>query len=102
LTVLLVHANARGAVRGRTGHAGALPPGRRALRHLRPERARTNPPTWYHNLKANPAARVEVGRGTAPVLANEITGQERDRLWDERRDGNLRRGTKSQDQIQLR
>jgi deazaflavin-dependent oxidoreductase (nitroreductase family) len=40
-------------------------------------------PAWYHNLRANPHARVEVGRHTVPVLATEITGQERDRLWGE-------------------
>lgn len=40
-------------------------------------------PAWYHNLKANPRARVEVGRDTVSILTSEITGEERDRLWHE-------------------
>jgi deazaflavin-dependent oxidoreductase (nitroreductase family) len=40
-------------------------------------------PAWYHNLKANPRAHVEVGRSKLSVLATEITGEQRDRLWDQ-------------------
>jgi deazaflavin-dependent oxidoreductase (nitroreductase family) len=42
--------------------------------------APTNP-DWYHNLKANPRASVEVGTETFAVEATEVTGDERDRLY---------------------
>jgi deazaflavin-dependent oxidoreductase (nitroreductase family) len=38
-------------------------------------------PGWYHNLKANPETTIEVGAETLPVLAEEATGAERDRLY---------------------
>ena len=38
-------------------------------------------PAWYHNLKANPPARIEVGAETVDVVATEVTGEERDRLY---------------------
>jgi deazaflavin-dependent oxidoreductase (nitroreductase family) len=45
-------------------------------------------PGWYHNLKANPVARVEVGAETGTdtfeVRAREAEGDERDRIYSER------------------
>ncbi len=45
-------------------------------------------PGWYHNLKANPVARAEVGAelGTEvfEVRAREAEGEERDRIYAER------------------
>ena len=47
-------------------------------------------PGWYHNLKANPVARVEVGAETGTgtetfeVRAHEAEGEERDRIYAER------------------
>jgi deazaflavin-dependent oxidoreductase (nitroreductase family) len=38
-------------------------------------------PSWYHNLKANPETEVEVGADTIPVVAEEVTGDERERLY---------------------
>ena len=38
-------------------------------------------PDWYHNLKANPDAQIEVGDEAIDVHAEEIKGQERDRLY---------------------
>jgi len=38
-------------------------------------------PGWYHNLRANPVATVEVGTETYEVDATEVTGPERDRLF---------------------
>jgi deazaflavin-dependent oxidoreductase (nitroreductase family) len=38
-------------------------------------------PGWYHNLKANPETTVEVGGSTYPVVAEEVTGDERERLY---------------------
>lgn len=38
-------------------------------------------PDWYHNLKAHPDVRIEVGTERIEVHAQEITGAERDRLY---------------------
>jgi deazaflavin-dependent oxidoreductase (nitroreductase family) len=42
--------------------------------------APTNP-DWYHNLKAHPQVRIEVGTETIDVTADEATGEERDHLF---------------------
>lgn len=46
--------------------------------------APTNP-AWYHNLKANPRAKVAIGtaRGVAimDVMAHEAEGEDRERIW---------------------
>lgn len=42
--------------------------------------APTNP-DWYHNLKAHPEVRIEVGPDTIDVTATEAQGEERDRLF---------------------
>ena len=39
-------------------------------------------PGWYHNLKAHPEVTIEVKDGTIAVTASEVTGEERDRLYD--------------------
>ena len=46
--------------------------------------APTNP-DWYHNLRANPDAEVEVGAETIPVRARIAEGDERDRIWEEQK-----------------
>ncbi len=38
-------------------------------------------PAWFHNLRANPAATVEVGPDTLDVEAIIVEGDERDRLF---------------------
>jgi deazaflavin-dependent oxidoreductase (nitroreductase family) len=38
-------------------------------------------PAWYHNLKAHSITRIEVGSETVDVVAEEVTGAERDRLY---------------------
>jgi deazaflavin-dependent oxidoreductase (nitroreductase family) len=38
-------------------------------------------PAWYHNLLAHPETTIEVGTATVPVRADEVTGEERDRLY---------------------
>jgi deazaflavin-dependent oxidoreductase (nitroreductase family) len=43
--------------------------------------APTNP-DWYHNLKVNPAASVEIGTETFDVTADEAGPEERPRLWE--------------------
>jgi deazaflavin-dependent oxidoreductase (nitroreductase family) len=42
--------------------------------------ADTNP-DWYHNLKAHPNVKIEVGDERIDVHAEEITGSERERLY---------------------
>jgi deazaflavin-dependent oxidoreductase (nitroreductase family) len=38
-------------------------------------------PDWYHNLDAHTNTRIEVGSETIDVVADEATGEERDRLF---------------------
>lgn len=38
-------------------------------------------PAWYHNLRANPEAEVQIGSEHRPVRAREATPSERERLW---------------------
>ena len=38
-------------------------------------------PDWYHNLRANPRARVEVDSATREVVARVAEGDERERIW---------------------
>jgi deazaflavin-dependent oxidoreductase (nitroreductase family) len=42
-------------------------------------------PDWYHNLKANPDAEIEIGTDRYPVRATEVEGDERDRLWEKQK-----------------
>ena len=39
-------------------------------------------PAWYLNLRANPAATVQIGNRVTNVQAEELTGGARDRLWE--------------------
>lgn len=43
-------------------------------------------PAWYHNLKANPGATIEVGDDTISVAAQEVTGDARDALYRKQAD----------------
>ena len=38
-------------------------------------------PAWVHNLRANPAARVEIGNDSSDVTARELPFDERDELF---------------------
>jgi deazaflavin-dependent oxidoreductase (nitroreductase family) len=38
-------------------------------------------PDWFHNLKANPDASIELGAETIPVRARVAEGEERERIW---------------------
>jgi deazaflavin-dependent oxidoreductase (nitroreductase family) len=38
-------------------------------------------PAWYQNLKTHPITRIEVGSETIDVMAEEATGDKRDRLF---------------------
>jgi deazaflavin-dependent oxidoreductase (nitroreductase family) len=39
-------------------------------------------PDWYYNLTSAGQAEVEVGRETYPVTVSEVTGEERDRIFE--------------------
>lgn len=39
-------------------------------------------PSWYLNLRANPAAEIQVKADRIPVHARTATGAERERLWE--------------------
>lgn len=39
-------------------------------------------PDWYHNLKAHPEIKIEVGDETVDVHVEEVLGSERDTLYE--------------------
>jgi deazaflavin-dependent oxidoreductase (nitroreductase family) len=39
-------------------------------------------PGWFHNLKAKPETTIEIGTDTVEVLAEELSGEERDRIYE--------------------
>lgn len=39
-------------------------------------------PAWYRNLLAHPETEIEVGPETVPVRARELTGAEREGVWE--------------------
>jgi deazaflavin-dependent oxidoreductase (nitroreductase family) len=47
--------------------------------------APTNP-DWYHNLKANPDATIEVGNQSIPVRARVADPEERERIWNRQKE----------------
>src|ERR1700753_4280522 len=40
-------------------------------------------PAWVHNLRANPAARIEIGNDSSDVTARELPSAERDELFEQ-------------------
>jgi deazaflavin-dependent oxidoreductase (nitroreductase family) len=40
-------------------------------------------PSWYYNLLAHPDVTIEVDNRRFPARATEVTGPERDRLWND-------------------
>ncbi|WP_375734113.1 nitroreductase family deazaflavin-dependent oxidoreductase [Polymorphospora lycopeni] len=38
-------------------------------------------PSWYHNVKANPALTLQDGTAIDPYVAREVAGAERDEWW---------------------
>jgi deazaflavin-dependent oxidoreductase (nitroreductase family) len=43
--------------------------------------APTNP-DWFHNLRANPNTKVELGGDTVEVVARVASDEDRDRIWE--------------------
>jgi deazaflavin-dependent oxidoreductase (nitroreductase family) len=46
--------------------------------------APTNP-AWFHNLRANPRATIEIGTDTIAVEARVAEGNERERYWEKQK-----------------
>ena len=79
--LLLTTTGARSGQR-RTTPLVYLPDGERMLIFASKAGAPTNP-DWYHNLVAHPQTTVEVGNETLNVTATVVTGEERDRIYNE-------------------
>jgi deazaflavin-dependent oxidoreductase (nitroreductase family) len=43
--------------------------------------APTNP-DWFHNLRANPNTKIELGADTVEVVARVASDEDRDRIWE--------------------
>ncbi len=77
--LLLNHVGARTGL-ARVNPVMYLKDGSRYLVFASKGGADTNP-DWYHNLKAHPHIKVEVGDETIAVHAEEVKGPERDRFY---------------------
>ena len=77
--LLLHHTGARSGV-SRVNPVGYLPDEPRYVIFASNGGAPNNP-DWYHNLKAQPTTTIEVGSETIDVVAEEATGEERERLF---------------------
>jgi deazaflavin-dependent oxidoreductase (nitroreductase family) len=77
--LLLHHTGAKTGV-SRVNPVAYLPDDQRYLLWAANGGAPKNP-DWYHNLKAHPNTRIEVGSETIDVAAEEATGEERERLF---------------------
>src|SRR5207244_11912639 len=77
--LLINHTGARTG-KARTNPVMYLKDGHRYLVFASKGGAPTNP-DWYRNLKAHPNVKIEVGNETIDVIAEEITGPERERLF---------------------
>lgn len=77
--LLLHHTGARSG-RERVSPLVYLPDGERYLVFASKGGAPDHP-AWYHNIKANPDVTIEVGTETIRARAEEVTGDERDRLY---------------------
>ncbi|MFL0179950.1 MULTISPECIES: nitroreductase family deazaflavin-dependent oxidoreductase [unclassified Mycobacterium] len=78
--VLLLTTTGAKSGQQRTSPMMYLPEGDRIIVFASNE-GKDNHPSWYHNLRANPSATVELGTDTFAVTATEITGAEHDRLY---------------------
>jgi deazaflavin-dependent oxidoreductase (nitroreductase family) len=78
--LLLLHHTGAKSGASRVNPLGYLPDEPRYLIFASNGGAPSNP-DWYHNLKAQPNTSIEVGRETIDVVAEEATGEERERLF---------------------
>jgi deazaflavin-dependent oxidoreductase (nitroreductase family) len=78
--VLLLTSTGAKSGQRRTAPLMYMPDGERMVIFASKGGAPTNP-GWYHNLRANPSATVEVGADTVDVDAAVTSGEERERLF---------------------
>jgi deazaflavin-dependent oxidoreductase (nitroreductase family) len=78
--VLLLTSTGAKSGQRRTTPLMYMPDGERMVIFASKGGAPTNP-AWYHNLRANPSATVEVGADTVDVDAAVTSGEERERLF---------------------
>ena len=78
--LLLLHTTGAKTGAERVSPLMYLPDGDRFVIFASKAGSDTNP-AWYHNVKANPRAKIEVGDDTVTVVADEVTGSERDALY---------------------
>lgn len=79
-TLLLLHHTGVRSGREHVSPLAYLRDGERYVIFASKAGAPTNP-AWYHNVKAHPEVRIEVGTDTLDATASEATGAERDRLF---------------------
>jgi deazaflavin-dependent oxidoreductase (nitroreductase family) len=80
-TLLLLHTTGAKSGTPRTNPVAYLADGGRYVVFASKAGAPTDP-GWYHNLRAHPDVSIEVEDRTIEVTASEVTGSERDRLYD--------------------
>ena len=78
--LLLLHTTGARSGQPRVSPVMYLPDGNRYIVFASKAGADTNP-DWYHNLRAHPEARIEVGDQTLDVQASEVQGADRDTLY---------------------
>ena len=80
LMILIHHVGARSGI-GRVSPLGCFPQpdGRWAI--VASNGGSPTHPDWYYNLKASPKIKAEVGPQTLTVIAEELDGTARARLW---------------------
>ncbi len=80
--ILLVNHTGARTGKPRTNPVTYLKDGNRYLVFASKGGADTNP-DWYYNLKAHPDVKIEVGDDKIEARAEEITGAERDKLYEQ-------------------
>lgn len=80
MPVLLLTTVGRRSLRRRTQPVGYVPDGD-ALLVVASNGALTSHPGWYFNLRANPAAQVELGSERMNVTSTILLGEERECAW---------------------
>ena len=78
--MLLLHTVGARTGKGRINPMMYLPDGDRMI-VIASKAGSPGNPDWYYNLRADPNVRVEVGTETVDVVAVELEGEERDRLF---------------------
>lgn len=80
MPILLLHHIGAKSGQSRINPVAYLADGARYVIFASKAGAATNP-AWYHNLMAHPHTTIEIGADTIEVLASEVSGEERDRLY---------------------